>query len=214
MIEYQTPTVIAAGSTDAEAPLVILFRGRGSQASEIISLVDHLPLGPSYIALNAPIYENGGYAWFANKGIGRPVAESLSSTTQWFEEWLSQIAPSGKKIILIGFSGGGAFVGGLIGRSKSNYAAAAILYATLPWDAGIPLEPQQFAGFPIAVLHGESDHVIPADLLKRTWDYLTIDSGADLTSGRGPEGHGITKESLAALNNWLKEQLTTENKQV
>lgn len=211
MTTYLAPTVVTAGSDDEESPLVILFHGRGSEASEIISLADHLPIGPSYVAVNAPIFENGGYAWFANKGIGRPVAESIATTTAWFEEWLPQVASTRKKVILIGFSGGGAFIGGLIGRAQEKYSAAAILYATLPWDAGVSLEPGQFAGFPIALLHGESDHVIPTDLLKRTWDYLTIDSGAALTSRRGPEGHGLTQESLLALNNWLTEQIHSEN---
>jgi hypothetical protein len=47
------------------------LHGRGSQEKEILALADHLPVGPTYAAVRAPIAENGGYAWFANRGIGR-----------------------------------------------------------------------------------------------------------------------------------------------
>ena len=53
----------------------------------------HLPARPSYAAVRAPIAEGGGYAWFANRGIGRPVAESLAATMAWFRGWLDDVAP-------------------------------------------------------------------------------------------------------------------------
>ena len=36
-----------------------------------------------------------GFAWFANRGIGRPVADSLRSTMDWFRGWLDEVAPAG-----------------------------------------------------------------------------------------------------------------------
>ncbi|MDT5043600.1 MAG: phospholipase/carboxylesterase [Actinoplanes sp.] len=76
------PAVVAsAGSVDPSATLVVLLHGRGSHEREIIALADRLPPGPAYVAVRAPIAEGGGYAWFANRGIGRPVAESLRTTT-------------------------------------------------------------------------------------------------------------------------------------
>ncbi|UUZ61230.1 hypothetical protein [Nocardioides sp. B-3] len=62
----------------------MLLHGRGSSETDIIGLAGHLPPGPSYAAVRAPIGEGGGYAWFANRGIGRPVAESLAETMAWF----------------------------------------------------------------------------------------------------------------------------------
>jgi phospholipase/carboxylesterase len=55
--------------------------------------------------VRAPIAEGGGYAWFANRGIGRPVAESLSATMTWFRGWLDDVAPDGRPVVLVGFSG-------------------------------------------------------------------------------------------------------------
>ena len=72
--------VATAGSSDPAAPLVVLLHGRGSSEREIIALADQLPPGPAYAAVRAPITEGGGYAWFANRGIGRPIAESLAAS--------------------------------------------------------------------------------------------------------------------------------------
>ena len=75
---FPEPVVVTHGPSDPDAPLVVLLHGRGSHEGEIISLAPHLPQGLQYAAVRAPIAEGGGFAWFANRGIGRPVAESLA----------------------------------------------------------------------------------------------------------------------------------------
>jgi phospholipase/carboxylesterase len=204
---FSDPVLATAGSTDPAAPLVVLLHGRGADESSILSLAEHLPTGPAYAAVRAPIAEGGGYAWFANRGIGRPVAESLRSTMNWFRTWLDQIAPPGRPIVLIGFSGGAAFAGGLLLDDPARYAGAAILYGTLPFDAGLPTTPARLAGVPVVVAQGEHDTVIPRELLDRTWTYLLGESGAPAIARRDPIGHGIGAEALATLAGWLEERL-------
>lgn len=202
------PVVVAtAGSTDPDAPLVVLLHGRGSHEQEIVALADHLPTGPAYAAVRAPLAEGGGYAWFANRGIGRPVAESLRATMDWFRGWLDQSAPVGRPVVLVGFSGGAAFAGGLLLDEPTRYAGAAILYGTLPFDAGVPTTPARLAGVPVVVAQGEQDTVIPRELLDRTWSYLLAESGAPTIARRDPGGHGIAPETLATVSGWLTERL-------
>ena len=88
------------GEDDPTAPLVVLLHGRGSDERQILSLAAHLPAGPSYAAVRAPIAEGGGFAWFANRGIGRPVATSLADTMAWFRAWLDEVAPAGRPVSL------------------------------------------------------------------------------------------------------------------
>ena len=203
-----TPVVATAGSAEPAAPLVVLLHGRGSHEREIIALAEHLPAGPAYAAVRAPIAEGGGYAWFANRGIGRPVAESLRSTMDWFRAWLDEVAPSGRPVVLIGFSGGAAFAGGLLLDDPDRFSGAAILYGTLPFEAGVPTTPARLAGVPVVVAQGEHDTVIPRELLDRTWAYLLGESGAPTIARRDPVGHGIAAEALAALAGWLQERLS------
>lgn len=202
------PHVVAtAGSSDPAQPLVVLLHGRGSNEREIIGLAEHLPTGPAYAAVRAPIAEGGGYAWFQNRGIGRPVEESLRETMAWFRSWLDAAAAAGRPVVLVGFSGGAAFAGGLLLSDPQRFAGAAILYGTLPFDAGVPLSVARLAGVPVFVAQGERDRIIPADLLRRTWDYLLTDSAAPAYARRAPGGHGITGETLAELGGWIRERL-------
>jgi phospholipase/carboxylesterase len=166
--------------------LIVLLHGRGSNEVDIIALADHLPDGPAYVAVRTPIGEGGGYAWFANRGIGRPVAESLADTMAWFRTWLDDTAPTGRPVVLVGFSGGAAFAGGLLHADPPRYTGAAILFGTLPFDAGVPTTPGRLAGLPMLVTHGYTDTVIPRDLLERTWTYLHDDAGSTTTGVRIP----------------------------
>lgn len=96
----------------------------------------------------------------------------------------------------------GGVAGGLLLADPSRYAGAAILYGTLPFDAGVPTTPGRLAGAPALVVHGDQDTVIPRELLDRTWDYLTGESEADTVARRTPGGHGITVQALTALRAW------------
>ncbi|CAB4954819.1 unannotated protein [freshwater metagenome] len=201
------PAVATYGSDDPTAPLVVLLHGRGSNEEDILGLAAHLPAGPSYAAVRAPIVEGGGYAWFANRGIGRPVAESLAETMSWFRTWLDAVAPAGRPVILVGFSGGAAFAGGLLLQDPQRFAGTAVLYGTLPFDAGVPVAPGRLAGASVLVAQGDQDSVIPRELLDRTWTYLTGDSGAETLTHRDPGGHSLTARTVDALGSWIADRL-------
>ena len=208
MSSFAEPAVAWRGSTDPNAPLVVLLHGRGSDEADIIGLADHLPAHAAYAAVRAPIAEGGGYAWFANRGIGRPVAESLADTMGWFRTWLDGAAPGGRPVLLVGFSGGAAFAGGLLLAEPGRYAGAAILFGTLPFDAGVPTTPNRLEGTRVLVIHGDADVVIPRELLDRTWSYLTGDAAALITAVRDAGGHGLSPAALAELRRWLTSTLT------
>ena len=207
---FGPPVVAWRGSADPAAPLVVVLHGRGSNENDIIQLAAHLPSGPAYAALRAPISEGGGFAWFANRGIGRPVAESLTQTMAWFVAWLDGVAPAGRPVILVGFSGGAAFAGGLILSRGQRFAGAAILLGTLPFDAGVATGDHQLAGLAVMVAHGDADTVIPRELLERTWDYLTTRSGASVTTHRDPGGHALSVATVAVLSEWIADVLAID----
>jgi len=197
------PVVRTAGSTDPTAPLIVLLHGRGSNERDIIELAAHLPQSAGYAAVRAPIAEGPGFAWFANRGIGRPTAESLRRNIDWFTTWLDTYTTQGREVILVGFSGGAAFAGGLLLDQPARYSAAAILYGTLPFDAGLPVTPGRLAGIPVFLAQGDQDTVIPRELLDATWDYLTNPSGAPAWATRYPGGHGLSTSTLSDLAGWL-----------
>jgi phospholipase/carboxylesterase len=200
---FPPPVVVTAGTADASAPLVVLLHGRGSHEGEIVGLVPYLPDSFAYAAVRAPIDLGGGFAWFANRGIGRPVAESLRATMDWFRAWLDEAAPAGRPVVLVGFSGGAAFAGGLLLDDPERFAASAVLFGTMPFDAGLPVTPGRLSGVPVLTQRGAADAVIPADLYDRTAAYLGDESGAVLDGHLYPGGHGFTEQSVADLAAWL-----------
>ncbi|WP_299040349.1 alpha/beta hydrolase [uncultured Pseudokineococcus sp.] len=202
------PVLARYGTDDTAAPLVVLLHGRGSDEQDIIGLAPHLPAGPAYVAVRAPIAEGHGWAWFANQGIGRPVASSLAATTSWFGRWLDQEAPPGRPVLLVGYSGGATFAGGLVLDQPARYAGLATVCATLPVDAGLPLTPGRLQGLPVLVVQGQDDVVIPPELQQQTWEYLHQHSGAALTAHRRPGGHGLTATDVALVAGWITTVLT------
>jgi phospholipase/carboxylesterase len=195
--------VATAGSTDPTAPLVVLLHGRGSDESSIVGLASYLPERFAYAAVRGPLDLGGSYTWFANRGIGRPVPESLRATMDWFRAWLATVAPDGRPVVLVGFSGGAAFAGGLLLDDPARWAGTAVLYGTLPFDAGLDVVPDALAGAPVLVAQGDADTVIPRELLDRTWSYLHDESGAALTAHRDDSGHALSPGALDALQRWV-----------
>lgn len=199
----------ATGDDDPDLPLVVLLHGRGADERSILGLAEHLPTQASYAAVRAPLGEGGGYAWFDNVGIGRPVAASLAETVAWFRDWLDAVAPEGRKVVLVGFSGGAAFAGGVLLTGPSRLAGAAILYGTLPFeDAGVDVSPGRLDGSHVFVAQGDADHVIPRELLARTWRWLHDDSSATVASRRDPGGHALSAPTAHDLNGWIHDRLS------
>lgn len=104
----------------------------------------------------------------------------------WFRIWLDKVAPEGRPATLVGVSGGAAFAGSLALDDPDRYAGAAVLYGTLSFDAGLPTDPGRLANLPVFHAQGDGDHVIPRELLDRTWDYLLSESGAPPSDSASP----------------------------
>ena len=123
-----------------------------------------------------PIAEGGGYAWFANRGIGRPVAESLRATMDWFRGWLDDVAPAGRPVVAGRLQRrrgvrrrAGARRPGPVRRRRDPLRHAAVRRRR-PGHARPPGR-----HCPVFVAQGEHDTVIPRELLDRTWRYLLGD---------------------------------------
>lgn len=200
---FPQPVTVSRGPL--KGPLVVLLHGRGPDAAEIIGLAAHLPADLSYTALRAPITAGGGFAWFENRGIGRPLADSLAATIAWFRTWLDSTIAADRPVLLVGFSGGAAFAGGLVLADPKRFAGAAILNGTLPFDAGISTEPGQLLSVSVFLAHGTHDNVIPHELQTRTWTYLTAESRATTVARHDNVGHSIAQPAIAALATWLSD---------
>lgn len=203
------PTVARVGAGRDDRPLVVLLHGRGADESSMLALGEvleaALPGRAEYAAVRAPLAEGAGFAWFANHGIGRPRPESLRVTMDWFRAWVDDRGE--RPVVLVGFSGGAAFAGGLALDDPTRWAGLAVLLGTIPVDAGLPTDPGHLDGLPVLVVQGEADRVIPAELLATTWHYLRGPSGARTIAHLDPGGHLLTPATVRVLADWLSEVL-------
>jgi phospholipase/carboxylesterase len=186
--------------------LVVALHGRGADETAFRGLDKLLPTGTTVASVRAPIGEGGGWAWFANRGIGRPVAESIADTARQLFGWLDGVAGGFASVSLFGFSGGTAMAGGLLLAEPQRFAAAVLLAGTLPWDAGLPEEPRRLADVPVFYGRGALDVVIPLDLIERTLTWLRTESGALLTEREYPTlDHTISRQELSDVHDFLTE---------
>lgn len=207
MTRHGSPAAIRWGSRDPEAPLIVLFHGRDANETDMAWLAPYLPDGAAYASVRGPLAEGGGFAWFADGGVGRPLPDSLAVTMAWFREWLDERAAPQVPVVLVGFSHGAVFAGGLLLADPLRFAAAGLLYGTLPFDAGVPVTRGRLAGVPVFVTHGVHDTVIPVELQSRTWDYLVQESGSPLWAQREPTGHEVAAKTASELAGWIEARL-------
>lgn len=198
-----------SGSTDDTAPLVVLLHGRGSNELEMNTLATYLPQHFAIAALRGPVTLGAThFTWFENRGIGRPRPESLRSSLDWFRTWLDDVAAT-RPVALVGFSGGTAFAGAAVLDDPTRFAGAALLYGTIPFDAGVATTPGRLESVRILHAQGIDDDVMPRDLMLATWEYLHERSGAELEAFSTTGGHAIAPEVMAALPRWLESVLAT-----
>ena len=178
--------------------LVVGLHGRGADERSMAGLAAFLPTGVTVAAPRGPIDVGTGFAWFANRGIGRPIEESIKRVGQELFSWLDSIAAVHPKVFLLGFSGGTAMAAGMLLAEPERFAGSILLSGTLPWDAGYDMTADRLSGRKVFWGNDQEDEVIPADLVARSERWLLADSGADLTERhyRGI-GHSISPGELA-----------------
>lgn len=184
--------------------LVVALHGRGADET---SMADFGPAMPHRVVLAAPrgpIAVDGGFTWFENRGIGRPVEESIRGTAALLLDWLDSVAADHPDVVLLGFSGGAAMAGALLLERPDRFAGAVLLSGTLPWDAGLDVSPGRLSGVPVFWSIDPEDDVIPRELVVRSEAWLRDESGAVVTERRYPGlGHAIGQQERRDVQDFV-----------
>lgn len=188
----------------SNTPLVVALHGRGATEESMLGLAPYLPTNCTMAALRAPIAEGGGYAWFANRGIGRPVEESIKAVAEGVFAWLATVREQHTHVVLLGFSGGTAMAGGLLLADPTAFDGSVLLSGTLPWDAGFDTSPGRLAQRHVFWGNDPADAVVPRELMDRSEAWLINESGADLEVHHYEGlGHGIAVTELDDVSRFI-----------
>ena len=189
---------------------MVLLHGRGADEHDLIDLSGLLPPALAYASLRAPVgVPGGGYTWFTDRGVARPIAASLRAAIDGVRAWLDTpeaTAFDRERTFLLGFSAGMMMAGALLLDEPARFAGAVLLSGAIAFDAGVEAGPQRLAGVPVFYGAGSLDAIIPADLVTRTQRYLRETSGAALTERTYEHGHSISNREIAEVRAWLDER--------
>jgi phospholipase/carboxylesterase len=191
----------------ASTPLVVLLHGRGADENDLIDLANDLPRGFAYVSMRGPLeLPEGGYRWFEDRGVARPVAKSLRAAVDGVRAWVDGPAAAEydrTRTYLLGFSAGMMTAGALVLNDPTRFAGAVLLSGAMALDGG-DATPGRLAGLPIFLAHGTADIMIPPDLVLSTQRYLRERSGADLTERTYPREHSIARREIGDIAAWLE----------
>jgi phospholipase/carboxylesterase len=196
------------GTEHPSAPLIVAIHGNGTSEHSMIEIAPWLPHGPvAYVAVRAPIEGSTGFCWYAEAEDRRPDAESLAATSTWFLKWLETEGDPERPLLLVGFREGVTFAGALMVAEPHRWSGAVLLYGALPLDVGLPMARGRLAGMPVFLAHGADDPRTPPELLIRTWEWMTTESGAPVWAERGPGGDQLAGKVVGDVGTWLADRL-------
>ena len=189
-------------------PLVVFLHGRGADENDLIDLASDLPRAYAYASVRGPLaLPEGGFRWFEDRGVARPVAKSLNGAVGGLRAWLDGPATAEfdrSRTYLLGFSAGMMTAGALLLADPARFAGAVLLSGAIATDLG-SATPGRLAGVPVFNGHGTLDTMIPSDLVVQTQRYLRDASGALLTERAYPHAHSISRREVADIAAWFGE---------
>lgn len=191
-------------------PLVVLLHGRGADENDLIDMAASLPRSFAYASLRGTLaLPEGGYRWFEDRGVGRPIAGSIRAAVDGVRAWIDGPATAEydrSRTYLLGFSQGMMVSGALMLDEPERFAGAVLLSGAVALEAGFPATPDRLAGKPIFMAHGTHDAMIPAELVAATQRYLREKSGAEVTERSYPRDHSIARREIDDINAWFERQ--------
>jgi len=184
---------------------LVLFHGRGADEHDLFPLLDALdpqrrlvgatPRGP----LSLP---PGGAHWYVLGGVGTPEARtfhaSYAAASEWLDGFVSEHGLGFDKVVLGGFSQGGAMTYSLgLGAGRPRPAGLIVLSSFIPTVDGLELDLSAPLP-PVAIGHGTLDNVIGVEWGRRARALLE-EAGAAVLYRETPMFHQIDPDFVREI---------------
>jgi phospholipase/carboxylesterase len=205
---------------------VVLLHGLGADGWDFVPIVGELGL-PDVLPVRfvfphaplRPVTVNAGYvmrAWYDITSFtpeGRADAAGLAESVGRVNGYLEQEAARGipaSRIVLAGFSQGGAVALSAGLRFRARLAGLLALSTYLPFPARLEAEKSAAnADVPILMCHGRMDPVVPIAMGTEARDVLTA-QGYAVEWHEYPMEHEVCAAELGETAKWLRGVLTAQ----
>ena len=195
-------------------PTIVALHGWGASAHDLIGLAPFFQRGSALVLCpEGPVsFEIGpglaGHGWFPLAGAGPPDRRAFQRGAdllrRFLDDTLARYPVDRRKIVLLGFSQGGVMAYDLALREPARFAGVVALSSWLPAPLVPPKQPEH-EGFPVFVVHGTQDPMIPVERARESREAL-LRLGVGLTYREFEMGHEIRPEALRELVRWLDEK--------
>jgi len=186
--------------TPDRTPLLLLH-GTGGNENDLIPLGLQSSPGAALLSPRGKVSENGATRFFRRRAEGVFDLEDLKERTEELADFVGAARSKYEleKPIAVGFSNGANIAWSLLFNRPETLKGAILIRAMLPFD---PPSLPDLGGFPVLMLSGAADPIVPAEMRDRLADALTR-AGADLRYEVLPASHQLTRQDLALAADWL-----------
>lgn len=202
-------------SSTSRPPLLILLHGVGSNEQDLFEIAPLLDERLLILSARAPLtLARNSFAWFhvtftpAGSSINADEAESARQIVSGFvQEMVQEYHADPKRVYLLGFSQG-AIISQSVMLTMPEILAGVVAMSgrILPEVKPLVVSPERLGDFPVLVIHGLHDTVLPIQNGRASRDYLST-LPVNLVYREYPMGHEVTELSLSDVRKWLALQL-------
>jgi len=182
---------------------LLLLHGTGGDEDDLIPLGHSLLPGARILSPRGKVLEGGAPRFFRRIAPGVFDLEDLARQTDALASFVDAAATiygfDRDRIIAVGFSNGANIAASLLLRRGAHLRGAVLLSPMLPFE---PTTLPNLAGVSVFIGAGERDPMASREMVERLESALRT-AGATVTMHWTPGGHAITKEELAAAQEWM-----------
>ena len=179
-----------------------MLHGTGADENDLIPLGEMLSPGSALLSPRGKVMEDAMPRFFRRNADGVWDLDDFEARTSELADFVLracaayELAPP----LVLGFSNGANIGWSLMRHDPSLISGALLMRASLPFD---PRPLPDLTGFPVLLLSGKDDPLVPADR-PPYFAALLGEAGADVTLELLPAGHALTQQDLVFAHAWLE----------
>ena len=182
---------------------LLMLHGTGGDEDDLIPLGRSLLPGAGILSPRGNVLEGGAPRFFRRIAPGVFDLEDLARQTDALATFVDAAATTyhldRARIIAVGFSNGSNIAASLLLRRGAHLRGAVLLSPMLPFE---PDHVPDLSGVAVFIGAGERDPMASRATVERLETVLR-EAGADVTMHWTGGGHAITKDELAAAQEWM-----------